>query len=119
MQRQIFCFSYQHLKNSRFYGAEPPACILRIPLAIESNTGPQADRFSILYPLEGKVKRFSAFPYAMALEGGAASGEPIPDGFALSCCAGASLLWRMISAERGIAENWCIKMLDFYGLFPV
>ena len=58
VQRQIFCFSYQHLKNSRFYGAEPPACILRIPLAIESNTGPKAIRSFILYPPRGKVKRF-------------------------------------------------------------
>ena len=39
-QRSIFCFYYQHLNEIRFYGAEPPACVLRNPLAIESETGP-------------------------------------------------------------------------------
>ena len=65
-------------KASRFYGAEPPACIRQIPLAIESGTGPQAICSSILYPFFRSVKQFALLYFywtAVHREGRAGGGR--------------------------------------------
>ena len=55
--QHVCCYFRQQLKFSRFYGAEPPACIRRHPLAIESDTGPFVS--IILYPFYAPVNRFT------------------------------------------------------------
>ena len=68
-QRRIFCFYYQHLKFVRFCGAEPPTCVRRHPLAIESETGPHCeDRLIIyiLYPIARFVNQLSTTSFRLS-----------------------------------------------------